>query len=214
MKNINFKSLLFNVSEATVILLFGYLILKCSVAKMLISIALFVFVRENIGGAKHYKNPKKCAIWSFALIETLFLVIKTDLIIGISMSILAGVLMSKGGDIALFEYRNEDNKKKYREMKKYIEDCKDKKIMEEFEKRLKKIELTYKDRFKYSYCKIYELYFLKGSSFKDIKEELNMYDNHEVTEALDIIFMIFNTYMIEINEFDKLKENKELATKS
>lgn len=214
MKRFNYKSLIFNVTEFIIIFIIGYFLIKCPLSKMFIAFAIFVYTKETIGGSKHYKNPAKCMIWSLLLFNSLFVVIKMDLMIGISMSILAGVLMSKGGDIALFEYRNEDNKKKYREMKKYIEDCKDKKIMEEFEKRLKKIESNYKDRFKYSYYEIYKLYFFKGASFKEIKEELNMYDNHEVTEALDIIFMIFNTYMIEINEFDKLKENKELATKS
>ena len=214
MKGFNYKSLIFNLVEFIIIFIIGYFLIKCPLSKMFVAFAIFVYTKEIIGGSKHYKSPAKCMIWSLLLFVSLFIVIKMDLIIGISMSILAGVLMSKGGDIALFEYRNEDNKKKYREMKKYIEQCEDKKIIEEFEIRLKKIEDSYKDRFKYPYYEIYKLYFLKNSSFKDIKEHLNMYDNHGVTEALDIIFMIFNTYMIEINEFDKLKEDKELAVKS
>lgn len=214
MKRFNYKSLIFNVAEFIIIFITGYFLIKCPLSNMFIAFAIFVYTKETIGGSKHYKNPIKCMIWSLLLFNSLFVVIKMDLMIGISMSILAGVLMSKGGDIALFEYRNEDNKKKYREMKKYIEQCENKKIIDEFEKRLKKIENSYKDRFKYSYYEIYKLYFLKGSSFKNIKEELKMYDNHEVTEALDVIFMVFNTYMIEIDEFDKLKEEKELAIKS
>lgn len=210
MKKMNFKSIVFNLAEAIVIFLTGYFIFKCSFERMFIVSILFVYVREAIGGAKHYKSPVKCAIWSFALMESLFIVINTNLIIGICVTILAGIMMSKGGDIALFEYNNADKKKKYREMKNYIRKCENKKIIEEFENRLRKIEDTYKDRFKASFYDIYIMYFLQESTFKEIKNKLNMYDNHQVTEVLDMIFMIFNTYMIEINEFDKLKEEKEL----
>lgn len=211
MKNI--KSRLFNIFELTLIIAIG-LLMNISIQQIVFLFVIFIVVRKNCQKPMHYKSPWLCLLWTTLIFISFYILTYVNPVIAILGSGFAALVATGKADAKdTFMYNSKDNSK-YREMKKYIEDCKDKKIIEEFEKRLKKIEINYKDRFKYSYYEIYKLYFFKGSSFKDIKEELNMYDNHEVTEALDIIFMIFNTYMIEINEFDKLKENKELATKS
>lgn len=210
----NLPSYIFNFLEMLIIILLGFL-MRVKIEMIVALIVIFIFVRQHNGKQMHYKSPIKCSIST-----TLFFIIFYSLtyihnVIAILVATLAAYSVTESANTKnCFLYSNEENKKKYREMKKYIKECKDKKILEEYERRLKKIELTYKDRFKASYCKIYEMYFLKDAKFWEIKKELEMYDNHEITKALDLIFMIFNEYMIEINEFDKLKEDKELAAKS
>ncbi len=206
MKKINYKSLFFNITEAIIVFSVGFLIIRCSIKNMLIVTALFVYVRETIGDAKHYKNPIKCMIWSLFLMESLFIVMQMNFFIGIGATILAGIIMSRGGDTNLFEYHNDENQKKYKEMKKYISENENAAVVKEFEETLKMFDITYKERFKISAYKVYNMYFIKSATFKQMRNELDIYDNHGIIKILDMIFMSFNTYMMKNDMFKEIKE--------
>lgn len=210
----NLPSYIFNFLEMTAIILLGFL-MKVKAEMIVALIVVFIFVRQHNGKQMHYKSPIKCSISTTLLFIFFYSLTYIHHVIAILVAALAAYSVTESANTKnCFLYSNDENKKKYREMKAYIKECKDKEVLEEFARRLKKIELTYKDRFKASYYRIYEMYFLEDAKFKEIRNELDMYDNHEITEALDLIFMIFNEYMIEINEFEKLKLDKELAKKS
>ena len=49
-------------------------------------------------------------------------------------------------------------------------------------------------------------------SYEKVKKEMNLRDdNHIITNALDMIFICFTTYIEEKDYYEKLKENKELV---
>lgn len=208
----NLPSYIFNFSEMLVIILIG-IFMKVKIEMIVALIAIFIFVRQHNGKQLHYKSPIKCCISTTIFFIAFYSLTYINNAIAITIAIIAAYSVTESANTKnCFLYSNEEDKKKYREMKRYIKECEDPKILEEFENRLNKIEIAYKDRFKASNCKIYEMYFLEDAKFREIRNELKMYDNHKITEALDLIFMIFNAYMLEINEFDKLKEDKKLAT--
>ncbi len=211
MKGFNYKSILFNVIEFIMIITVGWFILPISI--MLLIIAIFTFVRETIGGAKHYKSPYKCMIWSFLIMESLFLVTRIDFLIGICFTIFAGILLSKGGDIAVFEYNNKEDNKKYRELKLYIESHKNTQELKEFENIIINFNKKYDDRFKINLYKIYQLIFYENMSYKDVKKEMHLRDdNHIIVDALDMIFICFDTY-VELGNHKNLDKEKELVKK-
>ena len=207
----NIPVYLFNIVEMLIIVILGCF-MRIKVETMLNLIIVFIFVRQHNGKQMHYKSLIKCSISTTFLFVFFYLLTYVNNIIAILVAAIAAYSMTENADIKnCFLYSNEEGKKKYREMKKYINECKNMEVLEEFKKRLIIIESTYKDRFKAPYYKIYEMYFLNDATFKEIREELQMYDNHEITKALDLIFMIFNEYMIEINEFKNLIDEKDLA---
>mgnify|MGYP006910886582 FL=1 len=60
------------------------------------------------------------------------------------------------------------------------------------------------ERYKVNLYEVYKLYFLEGKSFGEIIKITDIYDNHGVTKALDIIFFSFNTYIVTIGEKEQL----------
>ncbi len=209
MKSFNYKSLLFNLVESIVVMVVGYFLI--SIPKMFIIITVFTFTREVIGGAKHYKNIYKCMLWSFLVMESLFLVARINFILGVCITVFAGITLSRGGDIPIFEYNNDKDKKKYRELRHYIENNKDTKQLKEFEDLIINFNTKYNDRFKINLYEMYKLIFYEGLSYEKVKKEMNLRDdNHVITNALDMIFICYNTY-IDINEQYKQKK-EELTT--
>lgn len=208
-------SYIFNISEMLAIIFIG-VFMKVKVEMIVTLISIFIFVRQNNGRQLHYKSPIKCSISTLIFFIVFYGLTYINNIIAIIVTIIAAYSVTENANAkTMFLYSNEEDKKKYREMKRYIKECTDTDVLVEFKERLNKIENKYKDRFKVPYCKIYEMYFLEDAKFREIREELKMYDNHKVTQALDVIFMMFNTYMIEINQFDKLEnKDKELVTEN
>lgn len=209
MKQFNYKNLLFNLVEFIFVAVVGYFIIP--IPKMLFIIAIFTFVRETIGGSKHYKSLYKCMLWSFVVMESLFFITSLDFIVGVCLTIFAGILLSKGGDVAVFEYHNNINNRKYRELNTYIETNKDSEQLRRFEERLVDFNNKYSDRFKINVYEIYRLIFLEKMSYEKVKKAINLRDdNHIITNALDMVFICFDTY-IATEKYYKKEESKELA---
>lgn len=202
MKKFNYKNLIFNLIELLIIVFIGKL-LNFKIPMMLIIIATFTFTRQILGGAKHYKSIIRCMIWSILIMEALFWVTNLDFLVGLSLTIFAGITLSQKGDISVFEYNNDEEKRKYREMKKFIVECKDEKVIKNIEDTLKIFSENYKERYKINLFEVYEMYFIENLSFAKMRDRLDIYDNHKIIEALDMIFMCFNTYIIKKDKINK-----------
>lgn len=203
-------SVIFNLIEFFLIFLLGTLS-KVSIEKMIFLCILFVMVRTGCEKPMHYKSPILCIIWSTLVFESFFLLTKVNMPIAMIFTIFEAMILTKRGDIKeIFMYRDIQSSK-YREMKEYINLEKDSLEIINFEKILKDIDIQYKERYKASFFTIYELYFKQGKSFKNIIESTKLYDNHAVTEVLDIIFISFNTYMASHGKLEKLQYNEELT---
>ncbi len=90
-------SIIFNISEVSVIFLIGKL-LKFNITTMLIIFAIFVSLRISLGGALHYKNPYRCAIWSLLIFLSMFSVANAGLITSIIMSLFCAFMLTTKGD--------------------------------------------------------------------------------------------------------------------
>ena len=91
-------------------------------------------------------------------------------------------------------YRKSEDEQKYRELKRYVRKNKNTKQLEEFENILKTVDYKYRDRYKIDLYKMYICVFHENMSFEKIKVEMNLRnDNHIITNALDLIFISFNT---------------------
>lgn len=205
----NWATIVFNVAETSLIIIFG-IILKLKITEIVLVILLFGFTRIATKGGIHYKSWVKCLAWSLFLTVTLFILVKVDMRIAITMTIFSGLVTSKKADIRDWSmYRNTIKERKYRELEYYILENRDSNKLKKFEKILTQLNETYSKRYKVDFYKVYELYFLKDSSFDDIIRETNLYDNHGVTKVLDIIFFSFNTYMATIGEVIKEEEQND-----
>lgn len=192
----NWKSLLFNVTELVLILLSGYF-LKITTKEMIIVLFSFCGVRMATKSAMHYKSWKKCLCWTLLLITSLFLLVKVNVLMAICMAVFSAIIISGKGDIKdCFMYRKSEDEQKYRELKRYVRKNKNTKQLEEFENILKTVDYKYRDRYKIDLYKMYICVFHENMSFEKIKVEMNLRnDNHIITNALDLIFISFNTYI-------------------
>lgn len=211
----NWATIIFNLAETIIIITTG-IILHLKIKEIILIILLFGITRISTKEGMHYKSWIKCLIWSVLLITSLFILVKIDIRIAIIMTIFSAIVTSKKADIKDWSmYRNERKYRKYRELEKYIETQKDSLKLKNFEKILKNLNEYYGKRYKADFYNIYKLYFIQRKSFEDIIKITNLYDNHELTRILDIVFISFNTYMEAIGEKIEIENYKEeLATLS
>lgn len=161
----------------------------------ILSIMIIFMVIRSSTESYHYESRIKCFIFTILIYTILFLVAKLDFIISVAMTIVASYMLTDKADLNnTFQHFNSKNEKKYREMTKYIQNNK-RRELREFENVLKTLNISYSERYRYDFYEVYNLYFLEEKSFKDIKQITGIRDNHGVTRALDVIFMIFNTYL-------------------
>lgn len=91
-------SIIFNVIESIVIILIGVL-LRLKIEDIIIVILLFGIVRMLTKGAIHYKDWKRCLLWSTLQMFSLFLVYKVGINISILITTFSAIILSKKGDI-------------------------------------------------------------------------------------------------------------------
>lgn len=95
---LNWKSIVFNLTEFIIIFGVGYS-MNIPIIQMTAVITIFILTRSILGGAKHYKSPMQCMIWSTIVIAGLFSVIKTNFILAILITIFTAMILSGKGDI-------------------------------------------------------------------------------------------------------------------
>ena len=200
----NWKTIIFNVSETVIIIILGFA-LKLNIKDIVTVILLFGLTRCITKEGLHYKSWKKCLFWSTTLLFSLFVLVRVDIRIDIFMTIFSAVITSKKADVKDWSmYRNNPKERKYRELEYYIAKNKKSKELKKFEEILIDLNKTYMERYKVNLYEVYKLYFLEGKSFGEIIKITDIYDNHGVTKALDIIFFSFNTYIVTIGEKEQL----------
>lgn len=203
-------SIIFNSLEIIFLILCG-IFLKLQYSEVLLIIIIFVLTRNTANSPLHYKSAGKCFIWTALVFCSLFLLLKVDIIVSIVLTIFSAYILTEKGNIdnsSLFMYRNE-NEEKYREMKAYIRENEKTLELKNFEKNLMKLSEIYEERYKMNFYKVYILKFKQNKTFEQIRKELKLYDNHKVTEILDIIFMSFNMYLLSNGKLEEKEEKDE-----
>ena len=150
----------------------------------------------------HYKSPILCMIWSTIVFCSFFWLAKVNIILAILMTIFEAVVLTGKGDIAdSLMYRKNENERKYRELKEYVSKNMNTNNLKMFEDRIKDFNEKYNDRYKVDLYRIYYLIFYENMSYERVKDEMNLRnDNHIITNALDMIFICFDTY-IELEKY-------------
>lgn len=91
-------SIIFNITETLVIFLIG-ISLKLDIKEVLIVMLTFGIVRMVTRSGLHYKSWKECFVWSALQLLSLFLTIKTGLLIGLLSTVFTALILTKKGDI-------------------------------------------------------------------------------------------------------------------
>lgn len=141
-------SMIFNIAETIVIILLG-IIMGVKIEEIIMLFCMFVIARTSCYKPMHYKSPLLCMIWSTLIFASFFLLTKVNLFIAIIMTVFAGYIVTEKANIkhVYMYYKSKEDKGKYGEMIKYIRENKDKDEIKIFERKLKKINQIYNDRY-------------------------------------------------------------------
>ena len=116
-------SIIFNLIETLIIFLIGRL-LELRLVELLIILVLFSGLRIKLGGALHYKSPKKCILWTTLVFTVLFLIFKVNPIIGIVITAFSSIILTdkantKGSINDMFMWKGKSSK--YEDIDEYIQ---------------------------------------------------------------------------------------------
>lgn len=205
MKNI--KSRLFNIFEFIFVIIIG-LSMKVPVQQIIFLLIIFMVVRKNQNNPMHYKSPYLCLFWTTLVFISFYILTYVNPIVAMIGAGFAALVVTGNADVKDVFMFNNDDESKYREMTKFIENNKNKDIVKEYEIIVKNLNERYKSRYKIDFYKVFVLKFYEKKTFKQIIEETNLNDNKEVTKALDIISMSFNTFMQVKNKLNEIDDEK------
>lgn len=207
-------STIFNIVEVAIIIIMGML-MKVPIEIILILFVLFCIARMTCYKPMHYKSPVLCMIWSTSVFCSFFALANVNVFLAISMTVFGAVVLTGKGDIKdCFMYERNEEKQKYRELKRFVREFKDTEQLKKFEELLKGFNKKYEDRFKINLYEVYYLIFYKELSYAKVLKKMHLRDdNHIIINALDMIFICFDTY-IQLENCTKSEINKELAKKS
>lgn len=205
-------SLIFNIVEISIIILMGIL-MSVKLEQIIILFLLFFIARITSYKPMHYKSPALCMIWSTLVFCSFFWLTKVNIFLAIGMTVFEAIILTGKGDIKdCFMFQKNEDKKKYRELKGFIQNNKNTELLNKFENRLKEFSNKYSDRYKINLYKVYYLVFYKELSYTKVLKELNLRDdNHLITNALDMVFICFDTFVEEEKYYSNLKEDKGLV---
>lgn len=185
----NLPSLIFNIIETLLLIAFAYL-LKIGTINTCIVFFTFQISRFHFKMPKHYKDWKKCLVWTLIIFVSLFIVARVDIIIGVLNTIFAAYILSGRANISEMYMWKPKEESKYKLLEDYIKYkrlCDNKKLMN-IEKQLED-----DDPELYIY---YRRRFLEKKTFKEISEEFEI-DNPRIVEKLDKVYLIIK-YALKI----------------
>lgn len=189
-------SYLFSIIEGILIFIIGYYLIQLDYDQILFIMVTFMLVRKNAEKPCHYKSLVKCIAFTLIIFGFLFIVAKMNFTISLVITVVAANMLTEKGDIRdTFEHFNRGKEKKYIYIEKYIENHKESIEVKEFEQMLKEISNKYKDKYKVNFFEIYKLKFQDKKSQDKIIEESNLKTRHEVINVLDMIAVMFYSYM-------------------
>ena len=94
----NLPSMIFNIVETLLLVLFAFL-LKITIKDMLIIFLTFQIGRAYFKLPKHYKAWQKCLIWTLTIFLSLFVVARVDVSVGVMCAIFTSYILSGKSDI-------------------------------------------------------------------------------------------------------------------
>lgn len=187
MKNKNFiKVLIFNIIETVIIFLLGN-IFNVDISKRIMFMVLFFLTRMIIGEPKHYNKAYRCALWSFLVFISLYLLSFLNTFSIILLTIFTGFISTGKADIKdMFMWGGSDLNQQVFEWVKFNQD----------NKKLIKYEHNLKDTDKRKYF-IYVYRFKEFRSYSEISKLMDL-NPRRVSDEIKIISH-FIEYSIRLN---------------
>ena len=167
----NMASILFNIGETVLLILFG-LLLKISYVDMLITFFTFEIGRAFFKLPKHYKAWQKCLIWTIVIFISLFVVSRVDITVGMMCSVFTSYILSGKADIKDM-YMWSGKTSKYEALKDLVAISPNNAIILEHEEYWRK---NYPVRYE-----IFKYYFRENKSYQEIAE-IKGFDDNSITK--------------------------------
>lgn len=178
----NIPSIIFNVLE-TILLISMAIFLKIEIINTIIIFLTFEISRFYFKFPKHYKDWKKCLIWTLLIFTSMFIVSKINIFVGCMCTIFCAYILSGKADIKDIYLWKNNQESKYKLLENYIKYnrlCDGNKLID-MEKVLEKdnpeLYIIYKRRF------------IEDKTFKEISEEFDL-DTPRIVERLDKVYLI------------------------
>lgn len=180
----NLPSIIFNIVE-TLLLILGAYLLKIGLVNTCLVFLTFQISRFYFKMPKHYKDWKKCLIWTLLIFISLFVVARVDITVGMLTTVFTAYILSGKADIGDMYMWKGNKESKYVKLDDYIKFNGLSKDLLEMEANLKNYD-----------TKLYLIYlrrFRENKSFEEMREEFDM-DNPRINEAIDKVYtlMTFN----------------------
>lgn len=179
----NLASIIFNVLETVILILMAWW-LKIGIVNTLIIFFTFQISRFYFKFPKHYKDWRKCLIWTCLIFSSMFIIAKINIAVGCLCTIFCAYILSDNADIRDMYMWRKNNESKYKALEDYIKYkrlCDNHKLID-IEKQLaeddSELYVFYKRRF------------IEGKTFREISEEFDI-DNPRIVEKLDKVYLIF-----------------------
>ncbi|MCI8481772.1 MAG: hypothetical protein HFJ27_01460 [Clostridia bacterium] len=99
-------SIIFNIVELIMIYLIG-LTIGILPQQIIILFLLFVLTRTLLKGQLHYKNWRKCFVWSVIVFSSFFLMAKSEMMIASIMTVFSGYILTQKSNIEIEKLENE-----------------------------------------------------------------------------------------------------------
>lgn len=91
-------SIIFNAVEVLLIALIGTQ-LKTPIILVIIIFAIFAIGRINFGSSMHYKDWKKCMLWSSLVFASFFLLSRANILICLALTTFASYILTSAGNV-------------------------------------------------------------------------------------------------------------------
>ena len=181
-KYLNVPSIIFNIAETLLLILMAWA-LKIGIVKTLLVFLTFQVSRFYFKFPKHYKDWKKCLIWTLLIFTSMFVVAKINVFVGCLCTVFCAYILSGNADLRDMFMWKKDQDSKYKLLEDYIKYqrlCDGHKLID-IENQLSEdnpeLYIFYKRRF------------IEGKTFREISEEFDI-DNPRIVEKLDKVYLI------------------------
>lgn len=178
-------SLLFNLVETLLIFLIGEL-LNLPIPYILIVMLTFMISRGCFGSTLHFKTWYRCLIWSAAIMLSLFLILKVDLVLSILFAVYSAFIMTGKSNIQdMYLWNNNNEPSKYQDVIEFVK-------YNEFDDKLLEFEQKLKNKGNLEYL-IYKYKFKDNKTFNEMCKLLDL-SNPRIVEHLDKIAFALRMY--------------------
>lgn len=174
-EKVNITTILFNIFE-TILIVVSAFVHHLDFKDTIIVILTFEISRHKFKLPKHYKNWKKCLIWTLLLVSSLFVVTHINFFLGIAVAVFTSYILSGDSDMYMWTGKTS----KYNELIDFVGISPNNKIIQDYEEYWR---VNYPLRYE-----IFRLYFRERKSYEEIRKLKDYDENTRIKEECKTIY--------------------------